>query len=171
MKRTEKLPGRASPKERPAHKHIHEFVLKTGGGKGVENRRNDVDEFFELEKAQGDEDDAHTRPNQVAPSQVPADYQGVACGKFFWKDGATDRTPPAEYIITKLGTPNSNVHLLKYIFVCACVRVCVCARTHTCARDTQAHMRDTQAHMCARESGTQLCVRVCVCVCVRLRHS
>ena len=61
MRRTEKLPGRAAPKERPNREDIREFVLRTGGGEA--EVRNDVDDFFELKKA--GEAGTHTRPNQV----------------------------------------------------------------------------------------------------------
>jgi hypothetical protein len=62
MRRTEKLPGRAAPKERPKPEDIREFVLRTGGGEAAEGR-NDLDDFFELKKA--GEAGTHTRPNQV----------------------------------------------------------------------------------------------------------
>ena len=99
--------------------------------------------------------------NQVAPT-VGGQYLGVSdCGKFFWKDSGGDRAPPAEYLITKLGTPSCNVHLLKFfaLYEWGLKRPEIIISVTGGAENFDLNSEEKDKIM-------KVCVCVCVCVCV-----
>jgi len=125
MRNTEKLPGRAAPKERPSSDEIRHFVMSTDGGDG-----EGLEDLFQVQSKDS------TRLTQVAPDNHAANAVGILCGQFCWRGGVVNSAEatvaagaePAKYVIARTGRNAVNIHLLKYYvtFIFSYIHVYFC---------------------------------------------